>query len=78
MPAMPRQGAAEFSHGLQIVDRSQFVNVRQHDFDAAGLRLEALKPQQWVEPNEPPARAVQPVDFEAEPYVRIALQPIRE
>ena len=55
--------------------RPQFVNVRQHHFDAPGLGLEAGKPQQRVEPDQPPAGPVQPVDLEAEPLVGVALSP---
>src|SRR4029453_17316925 len=62
MTAMFRQRLAEVRHGLQIVYRAQFVNMRQHHPNAAGLGLEARKPQQRIEPDQPPARAVQPVD----------------
>src|SRR3984957_7323824 len=61
--AAPQRGD-EAGHGLQIMDRPEFVDMRQHGFDAAGASLKALEAQQRVEPDEPPAGAVQPVNLE--------------
>src|SRR6266568_2378227 len=40
--------------------RPEFVNVRQHHFDALGLGLEAAEAQQRIEPDQAAAGAVQP------------------
>src|SRR5580700_8084528 len=62
-------------HGLQIVNRPEFVDMGQHGLDAAGAGLESFEAQQWIEPNEAPAGAVQPVDLEGERVVSVALEP---
>src|SRR5215471_20807621 len=59
----------------QIMHRAEFVNVRQHHFDALRLGLEAAVPQQRVEPDQPAAGAVQPVHLESELIVGLALSP---
>ena len=56
--------------------RAEFVNVRQHHFNAVRLRLEAAEAQQRVEPDQPAAGAVQPVHLEGEPGIGLALQAI--
>src|SRR5580700_11338753 len=63
-------------HGLQVMDRPEFVDMRQHGFDAAGAGLKTLEAQQGVEPDEAAAGAVQPVDLEGERIVGIALEPV--
>ena len=60
------------------MDRPQFVDVRHHGANALGLGFEAGEPQQGIEPDQPTAGAVQPVDFEAQPVVRVALEPVRD
>ena len=40
------------------------------------LRLETLEAQQRIEPDQPPARAVQPVDLERQRVVGVALEPV--
>src|SRR6185312_5585863 len=57
---VPGQRLHQFRHRLQIVDRPQFVNMRQHGFYAAGARFETLETQQRIEPDQAAARAVQP------------------
>src|SRR5947209_9092576 len=57
----PGERADQLLDRAQIMYRAEFVNVREHHFDALRLGLEAAEPQQGVEPNEPPAGAVQPV-----------------
>ena len=59
-----------------MVCRAEFVNVGQHHFDALRARLEALVAQQWIEPDQPPAGTMQPVDLEGELRIRLALQPV--
>src|SRR5918993_1143023 len=78
LTAMHRQRLAKLRYGIQIVDRPQFVNMRQHHFNAARLGLETIEPQQRIEPDQPAAGAVQPVDLKTQAIVGIALQPIRE
>src|SRR5437763_8261316 len=79
---MRRQRPGE--RGDQLLDRTQimhgaeFVNVRQHHFDALRLGLEAAEPQQRVQPDQPAAGAVQPVHLEGEPGVGLTLQSIRD
>ncbi len=50
--------------------------MRHHGPDALGLGLEAGKTQQRIEPDQPSAGAVQPVDLEGKAVVGIALQPV--
>src|SRR3954453_20960765 len=45
----------------QIMYRGEFVNVRQHHFDAWGLGLDPAIAQQRIEPDQTAARPVQPV-----------------
>src|SRR5579862_420880 len=63
-------------HRVEIVNGAEFVDMREHGADAAGARLETLEAQQRVEPDQPPAGAVQPVDLEGERIVGIALKPV--
>src|SRR5690348_14441639 len=58
------QRAHQFGHRLEIVDRPQFINMRQHGAHAFGAGFESLEAQQRVEPDQPAARAVQPVHLE--------------
>src|SRR5215475_1597216 len=62
----------------QVMHRAEFVNVRQHHFDALRLGLEAAVTEQRVEPDQAAAGAVQPVHLEGELVVRLALQPVRD
>src|SRR5262245_33813180 len=66
----------QLPHRLQIVHGTEFVNMRQHDFDALGARLEAFIAQKRVEPDQPPAGATQPVHLEGEALVGLALEPV--
>src|SRR5438128_1996434 len=65
--------AAEIGDRLEIVDRTELVDVRQHRADAFGLRLEAVEAQQRIEPDQVPRRAVQAIDLERQLVVRIPL-----
>ena len=56
--------------------RAEFVNVRQHHFDALGLGLEGAVAQQRVEPDQAAARSMQPVHLERELGVGLPLQPV--
>src|SRR5436190_2820747 len=64
-----RQRGDQPLDGTQVMHRAEFVNVGQHHFDALGLSLEAAEPQQRVEPDQPPAGAVQPVHLERQPGI---------
>src|SRR6266853_875716 len=44
----------------QIMYRAEFVNMRQHHFDALRLGLEAAITQQRIEPDQAAARRVPP------------------
>src|SRR6476646_2683086 len=74
--ASARKGAHQSEHGIQVVNRPQFVDVPHERADALGLGLETGKPQQGIEPDQPPTGSVQPVDLEGQPVVGIALEPI--
>src|SRR5580700_4487849 len=63
-------------HGLQVMDRPEFVDMGQHGLDAPRAGLKTFEAQQRVEPDQAPARAVQPVDLEGERVVGVALEPI--
>src|SRR3984957_18087168 len=63
-------------HGFQVMDRPEFVHVRQHGLDAPRAGLEPFEAQQRVEPDQAPAGAVQPVDLEGERVVGVALEPV--
>src|SRR5215211_6392841 len=49
--AVHRERVAKLSHRIQIVNGPQFVNMRQHHFNAARLGFEAVKPQQRIKPD---------------------------
>src|ERR1700758_4743519 len=51
-------------HRFQVMDRPEFIDMRQHGLDAPRPGLEPFEAQQGVEPDQAPARAVQPVDLE--------------
>ena len=61
-------------HGAELVD------MRQHQAHAARLRGEAFVAQQRVQPDQPPAGAVQPVhlrvEVDADFALVLALQPV--
>ena len=60
------------------MDRPELVDVRQHRPDAGGPRLEGAEAQQRVQPDEPPAGAVQAVRLEGEVVADLALEPVGE
>src|SRR5438477_4722110 len=62
--ALFRKRVHQIRHRLEVVDRAQLIDVRQHRADAPGLGLEAREAQQGVEPDQAAARPVQPVHFE--------------
>src|SRR6185312_5923226 len=68
-----RQRTHQFRHRVEIMNRPQFVDMRQHDLDAPRARLKALEAQQRIEPDQAAARAVQPVDLEGQRVVAVAL-----
>src|SRR5271155_1062375 len=74
--AAARQRRHKPGHRFKIMDRTEFIDIRQHGADAAGARLKAFEAQQRIEPNQPPAGAVQPVDLEGERVVGVAFEPI--
>ncbi len=76
--AARRQRAHQFRHGLEIVDRPQLVDMRHDRPDALGLGFETRESQQRIEPDQPPAGPVQPVDLEGEAVVGIALEPVSD
>src|ERR1700694_932582 len=78
LAAMRRQRAAELGHGVEIVDRPEFVDMRQQRLDALGLGLEALETQERIEPDQPTAGAVKAVDLEGQAVIGIALEPVRD
>src|SRR4030088_2601624 len=55
--------------------RAEFVNVRQHHFDALCLGLEAAITQQQIKPDHAAAGPVQPVHLERQIGIELALQP---
>src|SRR6476661_4373344 len=71
-----RQGTSQIGHGLQIVNRPQFVNVRQHCLHAFGACFEAVKTKQRIQPDKPSARSMEPIDLEGERVVGIPLESI--
>src|SRR5215207_1738763 len=73
-----RQRPAERGHGFQIVDRAEFVNMRQHGPDATRARLKSFEAQQRVEPDQPAAGPVQAVHLEGERVVGVAFEPVGE
>src|SRR5580693_6026429 len=73
--AAPERGD-EAGHGLQIVDRPEFIDMGQHGLDAPRAGLKALEAQQRIEPDETAAGAVQPVDLEGERVVGVALETV--
>src|SRR5437879_1851224 len=66
----PGERADQLMDRTQIMYGAEFVNVREHHFDALRLGFEAAEPQQRVQPDQPPAGAVQPVHLEGELGIR--------
>src|SRR5262245_5453487 len=75
-PAAHLQRGDQIGDRVEIVDGAEFVYVRQHGLDAAGAGLEAIEAQQRIEPDEPPAGAMQPVHIEGERIVDVAVEPV--
>src|ERR1043166_2318482 len=75
-PSLGREGAAQRGHGFEIVYRPKLVDAGQHRAHALGARLEGVEAQQRIEPDQAPARAVQPVYFERKALVRVALETV--
>src|SRR5712671_7355967 len=75
-PPAPRQRTAQRLHAVQIMHRTKLVHVGQHRLDAAGLGFESLKAQQWIEPDQATAGAMQAVDLEGEAVVGVALEAV--
>src|SRR6478736_3110145 len=61
--AARRERAHEVGERIEIVHRAKLIDMRQHRLHALGLRLESFVAQQRVEPDQPAAGAVQPVDL---------------
>ena len=55
---------------------AEFINMRQHHFDALCLRFEAVEPQKRIEPDQAAAGPVQTVHPEFKPGIRFALKPV--
>src|SRR5215212_4842804 len=56
--------------------RAEFVNVRQHHFDALGFGLEATIAQQRIEPDQAPAGAMQPIHLKRQFRIGLALEAV--
>src|SRR3954467_6715196 len=61
-PTRGRERPTQLRDRIEIVDRPEFVDIRQDRAHAARLRLESFEAQQRIKPDQPPRRAVQPVD----------------
>ena len=64
--ALARKRAAELGHARQIVDRPEFVDMRQHRAQALRLRGESVEAQQRIEPDQPAAGLVQALHLRRE------------
>ena len=67
---------AEIGKRIERVHRAKFVHMRQHGADAARPGLKPVETQQRIEPDQPPAGTVQPVNLMFQQLVVIALQPV--
>src|SRR5262245_62253133 len=67
------QRANQLRHRFEIMDRPQLVDMRQQGADAFRLGLETGETQQRIEPDQPPAGAMEAVDLEGEPVGGIVL-----
>src|SRR5262249_9294230 len=74
--ALVRQRPYQVHPRFEIVNRPQFVDVGQHRPDALGARLETGKAQKRIEPDQPPAGPVQPIDLEGEFFAAVPLEPV--
>src|SRR5262249_5273902 len=50
--AAAAQRRDEAGHGFEIMDRAEFVDMRQHSLDAPRARLEAVEAQERIEPDQ--------------------------
>ncbi len=58
------------------VDGAEFVDMGQHRTDAARLRLEPVKAQERIEPDQPPARLMQAFHLDLQPGDVVAFQAV--
>ena len=65
---------AEIGHRLQRVNRAELVHMGQEQAHPAGPGLETGESQQRIQPDQPPARAVQPVSLEGEVFAAVSCQ----
>src|SRR5579871_2801549 len=72
------KGPAQLLHRFERMDRPELVDMRQHGTDAARLRGKTFEAKQRIEPDQPPARAVQPVHLGTELGALVALEPVGE
>ena len=74
--ALAAERGAKVGDRLQRMHGAELVDMRQHRPHAPCARLEPFEAQQGVQPDQPPARAVQPVDLALQILVGVALQTV--
>ena len=61
---------------VDIVSRQEVIDVLQHDAHAGSERLESVKPQQWIEPDQPAAGFAKPFHGRLQSGAAIAIQSV--
>src|SRR5581483_2095287 len=69
---------AELGHRFQRMDRPKLVDMGQHRPDSARPRLESVVAEQRIEPDQPPAGAVQSVHLGCQPFLAVPFEPVAE
>ena len=60
----PLQVKGEIFQAGQVVHRQEIVDVRQRGLHAARQRLIGLRAQQWIQPDQPVAAALEAGDLD--------------
>ena len=61
---------------FKVVDRTKIVDMRENRPNPQRLGLEALIAKQRVEPDQPAARAVQPIDLGFQPHASVPVETV--
>src|SRR5215470_16687400 len=68
----------EFLQAFEIVYWHEIVHVRQHRTDPGWTGLESVVAQQWIEPDEPPARLREAFHFLRQAVAHVAVESIAD
>src|SRR5207249_9074002 len=70
--------AGKLFQAFEVMDRQKLVDIRQHRSNAGRSRFEFIVAQQWIEPDEPPARLRESLHLHRQAVADIAIQAIAD